>query len=55
MQEEGIYPGVVNSSIERLQGILELEQKHAIPIDDIKEIAYDLISFYELLAEDSNA
>lgn len=54
MHDEGINQVAIDSSIELLQSILESEQQQSIHIDDVKEIAYDLISFYELLAEGSD-
>lgn len=54
MQDEGTNIEMTGSSIERLQLILETEQKHSLRINEVKEIAYDLISFFELLAEGSD-
>ena len=54
MEQEGINTEMTGSSIERLQLILETEQKHAFRINEVKEIAYDLINFFELLAEGSD-
>lgn len=52
MQLEGINQPVRDLSIERLQFILATEQ-HPYSISEVREIAFDLISFFELLAEDS--
>ena len=52
MQVEGTYQPVQDLSIERLQFILATEQ-HPYSISEVREIAFDLISFFELLAEDN--
>ena len=52
MQVEGTYQPVHDLSIERLQFILATEQ-HPYSISEVREIAFDLISFFELLAEDN--
>lgn len=52
MQVEGTNQPVRDLSIERLQFILATEQR-PYSISEVREIAFDLISFFELLAEDS--
>ena len=42
------------ASVEWLKAILETEQHRVISLADAQEIAYDLITFYELLAEGSD-
>jgi hypothetical protein len=52
MQVEDTNQPVRDLSIERLQFILATEQ-HPLSISEVKEIAFDLIHFFELLAEDN--
>lgn len=50
-QAEGTKQLFQEGSVELLQTILETGQNRSLPLDDVREIAYDLVTFFELLAE----
>lgn len=54
MHDEGNISAEKNSSLEHLQLILQAKDGYSSPIDDVREIAYDLVSFFELLAKGDN-
>ncbi len=53
-QLEGTNQLFQPGSVEQLQAILETGQARSLSLDDVKEVAYDLITFFELLAEGSD-
>lgn len=52
MNIEGTEKLVQDAQIERLQHILQEGQELECSLDEVRGIAYDLITLYELLAEE---
>ncbi len=54
METEGTNKLVQDTQIEHLQFILRQSQNLECSIEETRGIAYDLIAFFEVLAEESN-
>lgn len=54
METEGIQQLATDDSIKRLKLILESGQNRPLSLEEVRSIAYDLVSFFELLAEGSD-
>lgn len=53
MSPEGITQSAESERIERLRVILEQEQGRPVPYSEALEVGESLISFYEVLADDT--